>query len=69
MLIFLISKCICRYTNIEMDKSWMDLNNRQHPKYIIGVDDFLDFAFFHAVREDKFFSPCYKCVTGAFQTQ
>ena len=61
-----ISNCV-RY--IDMDKSWMKIEDRRHPQYIDGVKQFLEFAYAHIEPGKKIRCPCVKCNNNYFRTQ
>ena len=44
-----------------MDKSWIHLKNRIDPKYVEGMDTFLEFAYSQQGVNNRIRCPCNKC--------
>ncbi|XP_060200677.1 uncharacterized protein LOC132628944 [Lycium barbarum] len=51
-----------------MDKSWIGMP-RNTPEYVIGLNQFLNFAFNNAAIGDKIKCPCPKCGSRKWQTR
>lgn len=62
---FIHSNCV-RYT--DMDKSWMEIEDRRYPKYLDGVIEFLGFAYAHIEPREKIQRLCVKCNNVYFHT-
>ncbi|XP_075111448.1 uncharacterized protein LOC142181800 [Nicotiana tabacum] len=51
-----------------MDKSWIGMP-RTSTEYLLGLNQFLDFAFMNGAIRDKIKCPCPKCGFGKWQTR
>lgn len=52
-----------------IDKRWIESNNRVLDEYILGVDNFLKFAYSSKSLEDKILCPCRDCCNWYFVDQ
>lgn len=44
-----------------IDKRWIDNNNRVSEEYISGVDSFIEFAYISKSSREKILCPCRDC--------
>ena len=51
-----------------MDKSWITLP-RSSPRYLVGLNQFLDFAFARASVREQIACPCEKCMFTRWQSR
>jgi len=56
----------CLY--LEMDKSWIKLP-RNTPQYLVGLNNFLDFASQYGTNANTIIYPCSKCGFRKWRTQ
>lgn len=54
---------------LNIDKGWIDSNNRASREYISGVELFLEFAYLGKLPEDKIRCPCRDCSNRYYQDQ
>ena len=53
---------------IMLDKSWISLP-RSSPQYLVGLNQFLDYAFMHSSVRGKIRCPCEKCKFDKWKTR
>jgi len=56
----------CLY--LEMDKSWIKLPHNT-PQYLVGLNNFLDFAFQYGANAITIICPCSKCGFRKWRTR
>ncbi|KAL3849436.1 hypothetical protein ACJIZ3_011318 [Penstemon smallii] len=61
--------CLKLIQVLEMDKSWMALDDRRLPAYGNGVKQFLDFAYCSIYPSKKIRCPCVKCNNVYYRTR
>ena len=63
-----LSFCCETAKAIMLDKSWISLP-RSSPQYLVGLNQFLDYAFMHSSVRGKIRCPCEKCKFDKWKTR